>query len=101
MFCRMCTGVLGWLVIFQPTHLGILYASQIFDAANAQLGDLDTMFQAGDFAPLKNWLNVEVHRSRPVFVWPAIRKAGYGGGAFARGLNEPSASEKLVPIYGL
>lgn len=28
-----------------------------------------------------------------MFVWPAIGKAGYRGGAFARGLNEPSASE--------
>jgi carboxypeptidase Taq len=51
-------GLIGYF----PTYsLGNLYASQFYDAAEAELGDLDAMFANGNFAPLKDWLNTNVH----------------------------------------
>ncbi len=89
------------LVGYFPTYsLGNLYASQIFDAANAQLGDLDTMFQAGDFAPLKNWLNVEVHRSGQCLSGPQLGKRVTGVELSHEALMN-HLQAKLVPIYGL
>ncbi|MDB4392079.1 carboxypeptidase M32, partial [bacterium] len=89
------------LVGYFPTYsLGNLYASQIFDAANAQLGDLDTLFQAGDFAPLKNWLNVEVHRSGQCLSGPQLGKRVTGVELSHEALMN-HLQAKLVPIYGL
>ena len=52
-------GLIGYF----PTYaLGNLYASQFFDAAKDQLGDLDKLFASGDFAPMKQWLNEYIHR---------------------------------------
>ena len=51
-------GLIGYF----PTYsLGNLYASQFYDAAQTELGDLDAMFAAGDFGPLKAWLNENIH----------------------------------------
>lgn len=51
-------GLIGYF----PTYsLGNLYASQLFEAANAQLGSLESMFAEGEFEPLKTWLNQNVH----------------------------------------
>ena len=52
------------LVGYFPTYsLGNLYASQFFEKAEQDLGDLHTMFASGEFEPLKKWLNENVHRS--------------------------------------
>ena len=52
-------GLLGYF----PTYaLGNMYAAQLFDQAKQDVGDLDTMFSRGEFAPLKKWLNKEVHQ---------------------------------------
>jgi len=52
-------GLLGYF----PTYsLGNLYASQFFDAATKQIGDLGQQFAEGDFAPLKKWLNKNIHQ---------------------------------------
>lgn len=51
-------GLLGYF----PTYaLGNMHAAQLFDAAKKELGDLDAMFARGEFAPLKGWLNENVH----------------------------------------
>ena len=53
-------GLIGYF----PTYsLGNLYASQFFDAANEQLGDLEPLFAKGDFGPLKAWLNENIYQS--------------------------------------
>jgi carboxypeptidase Taq len=53
----------GGMVGYFPTYaLGNMYAAQFFDAARAALGDLDAQFARGDFQPLKNWLNENIHR---------------------------------------
>jgi carboxypeptidase Taq len=52
-------GLFGYF----PTYaLGNMYAAQFYNQAQQDLGDLGTMFARGEFAPLKNWLNENVHR---------------------------------------
>ncbi len=52
-------GIFGYF----PTYcLGNLYASQLMDAAESQLGDLAPAIEAGEFGGLKTWLNEHVHR---------------------------------------
>ena len=41
--------------------MGNLYASQLFEQARAELGDLETAFRAGQFLPLRQWLQTKVH----------------------------------------
>ncbi|MEW4527822.1 carboxypeptidase M32 [Maioricimonas sp. JC845] len=60
-----CLQDIHWsagLIGYFPTYaLGNLYAAQFFDQARADLGDLDAMFEKGEFQPLKEWLNKNVH----------------------------------------
>ena len=52
-------GLFGYF----PTYsLGNMYAAQFFNAAEKELGDLQSMFAEGEFAPLKGWLNENIHR---------------------------------------
>jgi carboxypeptidase Taq len=52
-------GLFGYF----PTYtLGTLYASQLFDAAERELGALESHFQRGQFQPLLEWLRRNVHR---------------------------------------
>lgn len=52
-------GLFGYF----PTYsLGNLYAAQLFEQAEAELGNLAEMFAVGDFAPLRHWLLVNIHR---------------------------------------
>lgn len=51
-------GLIGYF----PTYsLGNMYASQFFEKANEDLGDLSEMFARGEFLPLKEWLNQNIH----------------------------------------
>jgi carboxypeptidase Taq len=46
-----------------PTYtLGNLYAAQLFEAAQRDLGDLDGAIARGEFAPLREWLRDKVHQ---------------------------------------
>jgi carboxypeptidase Taq len=52
-------GLLGYF----PTYaLGNMYAAQLFEVARKALGDLDALFAKGEFTPLREWLNANVHR---------------------------------------
>jgi carboxypeptidase Taq len=52
-------GLFGYF----PTYtLGNLYAAQFAAAADKALGGLDRLMQAGDFAPLREWLHKHVHQ---------------------------------------
>jgi carboxypeptidase Taq len=52
-------GLIGYF----PTYsLGNLYASQYFEQARKDLGDLDAMFARGEFRPLRDWLRENIHR---------------------------------------
>ncbi|MDQ3332389.1 MAG: carboxypeptidase M32 [Planctomycetota bacterium] len=61
-----CLQDIHWsagLIGYFPTYtLGNMYAAQLFEQARADLGDLDAMFRAGEFEPLKSWLVENVHQ---------------------------------------
>lgn len=63
---RGCLQDVHWscgLFGYFPTYtFGNLYAAQFAEAARAALGDLDAMLARGEFAPLREWLRVNVHR---------------------------------------
>ncbi len=51
-------GAIGYF----PTYtLGNLYAAQFFAKANEELGDLESLFARGEFAPLLEWLRQNIH----------------------------------------
>ncbi len=50
------------LVGYFPTYtLGNLFAAQLMESANEQLGDTNEMFAKGEFQPLLTWLQENVH----------------------------------------
>jgi len=61
-----CMQDIHWsagLIGYFPTYaLGNMYAAQFFEAARKELGDLDEHFARGEFQPLKEWLNLHIHR---------------------------------------
>ena len=90
-------GLIGYF----PTYtLGNIYASQLFDFATSKLGDLGNMFSKGDFLPLKNWLNDQVHKrgqcERPNELIQRVTGSGLSHENLIRHLKD-----KLEPIYGL
>lgn len=46
---------------FSTYSLGNLYASQFFEQAEKELGDLQSQFARGEFAPLRTWLQQKIH----------------------------------------
>jgi len=60
-----------------PTYaLGTLLAAQIWDVAVGELPDLDAQLEAGDLAPLRDWLRERIHRhGRRLEVRDLIRQA--------------------------
>jgi Zn-dependent M32 family carboxypeptidase len=38
-----------------------MYATQIFQKATSEIPDLESKIAAGEFAPLKAWLNARIH----------------------------------------
>lgn len=51
-------GLIGYF----PTYtLGNMYASQFFEQAAADLGDLHELFRRGEFTPLRDWLRRSIH----------------------------------------
>ncbi|EFJ40298.1 hypothetical protein VOLCADRAFT_108221 [Volvox carteri f. nagariensis] len=52
-------GALGYF----PTYtLGAMYATQIYAAAKKEIPDLEDKIRAGEFKPLKSWLNDKIHK---------------------------------------
>ena len=51
-----------------PTYaLGNVVSVQLWERAEADLGDLDEQFERGEFAPLREWLRENVHRHGRAF----------------------------------
>ena len=89
------------LVGYFPTYsLGNLYASQMFEAAEAELGELGPMFEKGEFAPLKEWLNQKVHAPGRCYKSPELGKLITGQDLSHQALIS-YLKAKLNPIYGL
>lgn len=51
-------GMFGYF----PTYaLGTILAAQLWEVAKGELGDVDALMEAGDLAPLRDWLRERVH----------------------------------------
>ena len=52
----------GGIGYFPTYTLGNMNAAQLFEAADAKIGPLAGQFAAGEYQPLKAWLNEQIHR---------------------------------------
>jgi carboxypeptidase Taq len=91
----------GGMIGYFPTYtLGNLYAAQLYEAAERDLGDLQAQFRRGEFAPLLEWLREKVHCQGQRY--PAKE-------LIARITGAPPSAEpllgyfqrKFAPLYGL
>lgn len=90
-------GLFGYF----PTYcLGNLYASQLWETASEQLNDLPGSIERGDFAPLKAWLNENVHAHGRIYratdLCQRITGAPLSADPMMRHLEG-----KIRPIYGI
>ncbi len=70
-------GMFGYF----PTYtLGAMTAAQLMDAARKALPELDASIRKGDFAPLVNWLRVNVHRHASLLSTPELIAQATGQG---------------------
>jgi carboxypeptidase Taq len=90
-------GLIGYF----PTYsLGNLYASQLFETADRELGGLAEQFQRGEFSPLRDWLRTKVHAAGQCYEASALVQQITG---------EPLSHEplmrhllaKFLTVYGL
>ncbi len=90
-------GLLGYF----PTYaLGNMYAAQLFEAARRSLGDLDALFAKGEFTPLREWLNSNVHKYGRQFV-PSRLVERITGTPLSHRPLVAHLKAKFEPIYGL
>jgi carboxypeptidase Taq len=80
--------------------LGNLYAAQLFEKAQQDLGDLPAMFRRGEFMPLREWLRVNVHeagrRYAPAELVRRVTGEGISHAPLMRHLYG-----KFGPLYGI
>jgi carboxypeptidase Taq len=82
-----------------PTYtLGNLIAAQLYRSAEESLGDLESHFASGRFAPLLEWLRANVHRSiaRTPDLVRSVTGQPLGHQAFV-----DEVTRRMAPIYGL
>lgn len=90
-------GLFGYF----PTYtLGNLAAAQLFDAAAADLDDLDAMIARGEFAPLLEWLREKVHRHGRCYSGSEIVENATGSKLSSEHLMR-YLEGKLRPLYGI
>jgi carboxypeptidase Taq len=89
------------LVGYFPTYsLGNLYASQFFVQAEKDLGALAPQFAQGQFGPLREWLNANIHSHGQCFsAADLVQKIT--GKPLSHGPLMDHLREKLAPLYGL
>jgi carboxypeptidase Taq len=90
-------GLIGYF----PTYsLGNLYAAQLFEAADEQLGGLHEQFSRGQFEPLRRWLNEHIHAPGQCYTAAELAKRVTG-----RPLSHQALMRHLRgtfgPLYGL
>jgi len=90
-------GLIGYF----PTYsLGNLYAAQLFDAADRDLGGLAAQFRRGEFQPLREWLREKVHA--PGQCYPAAELAQRATGQpLGHAPLMRQLRERLGALYGL
>jgi len=99
-----CLQDIHWaagLVGYFPTYtLGNIYAAQLRDKADADLGGLEPALARGDFAPLLAWLRANVHRHGHRYKAADLICRAAGAEIDHRPLVR-SLRAKYGPIYGL
>jgi len=90
-------GLIGYF----PTYtLGNLAAAQLFDAAEQQLGDLNTLFSAGEFGELLGWLRGKIHLQGRCYRSGELVERATGSSLSADHLTRYLRA-KLNPLYGI
>jgi carboxypeptidase Taq len=91
----------GGAIGYFPTYtLGNLYAAQLFEQARRDLGDLDAMFAAGQFAPLLSWLRAGIHAHGQTYTARELIKKLTGESLHSKPLMDHLAS-KASEFYGV
>lgn len=90
-------GLIGY---FATYSLGNMYASQFLEGACSELGDLDAMFEAGEFAPLLDWLRSNIHARGTHYRAPELVQLVTGKPLSAEPLLR-HLNSKFRPLYGL
>ena len=89
------------LVGYFPTYsLGNLYASQFFEQAEKELGDLSAQFSRGEFEPLRDWLGQKIHRHGQCYSAAELVEK-VTGKPLSHGPLVAHVRAKLAPLYGL
>lgn len=101
---RGCLQDVHWsfgLIGYFPTYtLGNLYAAQLWETINREMGDLRSQLSRGQFAPLREWLREKIHRHGKQFRAAELCRQVTGAPLSADPLLR-HLEGKLTPIYGL
>lgn len=90
-------GLIGYF----PTYtLGNLYAAQLIEAMQRELGDLDELVINGQFHPLLNWLREKIHTHGACYHPVSLIENACSTSLDARPLVK-YLRDKLTPIYEL
>jgi carboxypeptidase Taq len=90
-------GLIGYF----PTYsLGNLYAAQLFEKAQQDLGDLPAMFRRGEFMPLREWLRTNVHEAGRRYA-PAELVRRVTGDSISHAPLMRHLYGKFGPLYGI
>ena len=83
-----------------PTYaLGNVVSVQLWDRAEEEIGELEPMFERGEFAPLREWLGENVHRYGRVFM-PKELLERVTGGPMDAGPYLAYLERKLEELFG-
>jgi carboxypeptidase Taq len=92
----------GGSIGYFPTYaLGNLISAQIWEKVSADLPDLDASFEAGDFAPLRDWLREHLHRHGRKFTPGETLERVVGTSQIDPEPYVRYLREKLAGIYGI
>ena len=91
------SGAIGY---FPSYALGNMYAAQFYAKAEQELGDLQEMFEAGEFSPLLGWLRQNIHSQGSRHLPRDLVKAATGEELNADYLTD-YLEQKYERLYGL
>ena len=90
-------GLIGYFPTFT---LGNILSVQLLEAAQTKLGDLNTMFAHGQYAPLLGWLHENIHRHGKKYKPDELIQRATGSSITAKPYVA-YLKEKFGEIYGL
>ncbi|MGQ9879912.1 MAG: carboxypeptidase M32 [Armatimonadota bacterium] len=91
----------GGAIGYFPTYtLGNLYAAQIFEQVERDLGDLNAHIRRGDFRPLLEWLRTNIHQQGKRYTASELVRRITGNPISADALLS-YFQRKFAPLYGL